>query len=232
MGVLKGLKSIKSHNDEIERAKAERENRVSAKWLSLKDGDSVKIRFLQELDEESPAFSDKNGIGFIAVEHTSPADYKRKAVCTADDGGCYACDQARSVSDKDERAKWRQKMRLYINVLVDNGKDEPYVAVLSQGTSAKSITPTLLEFATDNETITNRWWKIKRTGSGLSDTSHTLIPFDPKDNLESVEDYEVFDLEKAVIRTVPLAEQAAFYGGGLSSQEHKEEVASSSGDIW
>lgn len=232
MGVLKGLKSIQRYNDEIEKAKAERENRVVAKWLQLKDGDSVKIRFLQELDEDSPSVSEKNGLGFLAVEHTSPAEFKRKAVCTADEGGCYACDQARAATSKEERAGWRQKTRLYVNVLVDDGKNEPYVAILSQGTGAKSITPTLLEFAVENDSITNRWFKIKRAGSGFSDTSYNLIPFDAKSDLPDVEDYEIFDLDKAVVRNVPLAEQPVFYSGTSASEDSAPSSKGSAEDIW
>lgn len=232
MGVLKGLKSIQNYNDAIERAKAERENRVKAEWLQLKDGDSVKVRFLQELDEDSPNVSEKNGLGFLAVEHTAPADYKRKAVCTADEGGCYACDQARAATSKEDRAGWRQKTRLYVNVLVDDGKNEPHVAILSQGTGAKSITPTLLEFAVENDSITNRWFKIKRTGAGFSDTSYSLIPFDAKNDLPSVEDYEIFDLDKAVVRNVPLAEQAAFYSGNTASEDSAPSSKVSAEDIW
>lgn len=235
MGVLKGLKSIQDHNRQIEDRKAASENRVKATWLSLQDGESVRIRFLQELDEDSETHSDKNGVGFLAVEHTSPKDYRRKAVCTADEGGCYACDQARAASSKEERAPWRQKTRLYINVLVDNGKDDPYVAILSQGTSGKSITPTLLEFALENGQITNRWWKVKRTGKEMSNTSYSLIPFDAKGDLPSIEDYEVFDLEKAVIRNVPLAEQSSFYNNEQENAQRSsspEPAGVSASDIW
>lgn len=233
MGVIKGLKQIADYNRAQDERRAAAADRVKVTWVKLSDGDSIKIRFLQELDEDSPNYSEKNGVGFIAVEHSSPEDYKRKAVCTSDQGGCYACDRVRSASDKDERSGWKQRQKLYINVLVDNGKDEPFVAVLSQGNGAKSITPGLIEFATDNVSITNRYFRIKRTGSGISDTSYTLTPQDPRNDLPSVEDFEIFDLDASVVRTVPLAEQAEFYGGqtnSASSDSPRQEVNSS--DIW
>lgn len=232
MGVLKGLKSINNYNEKVAQRRADAENYVKAKWLSLADGDAVKVRFLQELDEDSPTHSEKNGVGFIAVEHTSPADYKRKSACTADEGGCYACDKQREAQTKEERSAWKQKTRLYINVLVDNGKDEPYVAILSQGTGAKSITPTLVDFANESESITNRWFKIKRTGADFSNTSYSMIPFDAKSDLPSIEDYEVYDLEKAGIRTVPLAEQPVFYGGSSASSAKETPSNVSADDIW
>jgi hypothetical protein len=232
MGVIKGLKQIASYNKEQDDRRAAAADRVKVTWVKLSDGDSVKIRFLQELDEDSPNFSEKNGVGFIAVEHTAPSNFHNRAVCTADEGCCYACDRVRSASDKDERGKWKQRQKLYINVLVDNGKDEPFVAVLSQGNGAKSVTPSLIEFATDSPSITNRYFRIKRTGSGISDTSYTLTPGDPRDDLASVEDFEIYDLEKSVVRNVPLAEQADFYGEAEPSTTSSVKQEVNSSDIW
>jgi hypothetical protein len=232
MGVLKGLKSINDYNKGVEDRRQAAENRVKAEWFGLSDGEAAKVRFLQELDEESKNHSEKNGVGFIAVEHTSPADYRRKAACTIDSGGCYACDQFKAAQTKEERSGWKQKTRLYINVLVDDGVKAPYVAILSQGTGPKSVTPTLIDFANESESITNRWFKIKRTGSGLSDTSHSMIPFDAKNDLPSIEDYEVYDLEKSAIRTVPLAEQAAFYSGTNATNVRQEASTDSASVVW
>lgn len=228
MGILKGLKSINDHNKKIEDRKREIESRVSVKWFKLEDGQSVKVRFLQELDEDAKNYSAKNGIGFIAVEHTVPSDYRRKAVCTADESSCFACDKSRTAEAKEERSAWRQKTKLYVNVLVDDGMNEPYVAVLSQGTGPKSITPTLIDFAIESDSITNRIFKVKRTGAGFNDTSYSIIPFDPSE-LPSVESYEIFDLDK-IVRRVPLEEQAAFYTG--ASAEPVEVEAPAPADIW
>lgn len=159
------------------------------------------------MDSDSENYSLKNDLGFIATEHASPANFQVKAVCTSDEGACYGCEQ----HAKDYKAKWGQKSRLYINVLVDNGKDEPFVAVLSQGNGPKSVTPALLEFAGEFGTITDKWYKIKRTGSGQTDTSYLLTPLSA--NGLDVEGYELYDLEK-VVRQVPYEEQAAFYNRG------------------
>jgi hypothetical protein len=214
-GVLRGLNKINQHNKEKEHAKAKRESqadKTKTRWFSLKDGESARVVFLQELDEDSDNFSAKNDLGVLAVEHSNPdrALWMRKALCTANEqAGCWACEQHR----KDFKAGWRQKTRLYINVLVDDGKEEPYVAVLSQSNGARSITPTLIDEATDEGTITNRWYTIKRNGGGLDDTSYTLRA-DKKEHDLNVEDYEVVNLIDDVLFKVDYEKQEAHYFDG------------------
>jgi hypothetical protein len=215
MGIVRGLKSINAHVEAEEAKFNGSGDSTPTKWFKLADKQSVKVRFLQELDPDSPNYSEKNDLGFLAVEHVNPKNWKRKAVCTMDDeGACYGCEEHR----KDWKAGWKQKTRLYINVLVDDGQNDPYVAVLSQGNGPKSITPTLIEYAGDDETITDKWFSIKRTGAGATDTSYTLRAGKSEPDV-NVEDYELFDLEKAV-RQVPYDQQKAHY---LDGQE--EEVA-------
>jgi hypothetical protein len=209
MGIKRGLKAIQQHID-AEEAKFAGNDGPKTQWFKLADKQSVKVVFLQELDPDSPHFSQKNDLGFLAVEHVNPDNYRRKAVCTIDDEGvCWACEQHK----KDWKAGWKQKTRLYINVLVDDGQNEPYVAVLSQGNGPKSITPTLIEYAGDDGSISDKYFTIKRTGAGATDTSYTLRA--GKEHGLDVESYELFDLEKA-LRQVPYAEQEAHYldGGG------------------
>lgn len=227
MGIVRGLKGINAHV-ESEEAKFSGGGSDSpkTKWFALKDKQASKVVFLQELDPESPNFSEKNDLGFIAVEHSNPKDFKRKALCTIDDeGACYACEQHK----KDWKAGWKQKSRLYINVLVDNGTDEPYVAVLSQGMSEKQITPSLIEFAGELGTITDKFFKIKRNGAGFNDTSYILTPLG--EHGKNVEDFELFDLEK-VVRSVPYAQQAAHYHDGENMEEESSSIPTgSSGSV-
>lgn len=220
MGIVRGLKAINKHVD-AEEAKYSGGDSTPTKWFKLADKQSVKVVFLQELDPDSPNFSEKNDLGFLAVEHVNPKNWRRKAVCTIDEeGACYGCEQHR----KDWKAGWKQKTRLYINVLVDEGGNtEPYVAVLSQGNGPKSITPTLIEEAGDGS-ISTAWYNIKRTGAGATDTSYTLRGGKEAHGLD-VESYELFDLEK-VLRQIPYAEQAAHYHDG---EEATPEVAEATG---
>lgn len=218
MGIVKGLKAINKHVD-AEEAKFSGSDGTATKWFKLGDKQASKVLFLQELDADSPNFSKKNDLGFLAVEHVNPKNWRRKAVCSIDDeGACYGCEQ----HSKDWKAGWKQKTRLYINVLVDNGDDEPFVAVLSQGNGPKSVTPSLIEQAGEIGTITDKWFKIKRTGAGATDTSYLLTPLGA--HTLNVEDYELFELENA-LREIPYSLQEAHY---LDGQEEEKPAAAQS----
>lgn len=225
MGIVKGLKNINAHVD-AEEAKYSGNDGEKAKWFKLADKQAVKVLFLQELDPDSPNYSQKNDLGFLAIEHVNPKNWRRKAVCSIDDeGACFGCEQHK----KDWKAGWKQKTRLYVNVLIDDGTNEPYVAVLSQGNGPKSVTPTLIEYAGEDGTITDKWFKIKRTGSGATDTSYSLMASSKSET--NVEDFELFDLEK-VLRQVPYAQQEAHYRDGeeATPEEEKPEVSATSED--
>jgi hypothetical protein len=221
MGIVRGLKAINAHVDAEEAKFSGSGDSTPTKWFKLADKQAVKVLFLQELDPDSPNYSEKNDLGFLAVEHVNPKNWKRKAVCSIDDeGACYGCEQHK----KDWKAGWKQKTRLYINVLVDDGTNEPYVAVLSQGNGPKSVTPSLIEQAGEMGTITDKWFKIKRSGAGAMDTSYLLTPLGKHEN--DVESYELFDLEK-VLRQVPYDQQAAHYHDGEDTSEAPAESAAS-----
>jgi hypothetical protein len=212
MGIVKGLKGLNQVMDKPSYTEGEGSK---ARWVKLEDAESVKIRFLQELDPDSPTYNEKLGLGFIAVEHTNPKDYRRKALCSMDDQGkCWGCEQHR----KDYKAGWKGKSRLYINVLVDNGKDDPYVAILSQGSSGKTVTPTLIEYAGEMGSITNLMWRIKRTGT-KTDTSYTIIPLAKDEVPFDYSSLELYKLEESAVRDLPYTEQEAFFAGENSAQE-------------
>jgi hypothetical protein len=232
MGIVKGLNNINKHIDAEEAKYSGSGDSTPTKWFKINDKQSVKVQFLQELDADSPNYSSKNDLGFLAVEHVNPKNWRRKALCSIEDqGACYGCEQHR----KDWKAGWKQKTRLYINVLVDDGQNDPYVAVLSQGNGPKSITPTLIEYAGGDEgepvSITDKWFKIKRSGSGATDTSYLLMP--GADSKNNVEDYELFDLEK-VLRDLPYDQQAAHYHDGeeAAPSEGPSVPAAAAADEW
>lgn len=221
MGLVKGLKEL---NKAMDKPTSTSGDGTKARWFKIEDGESVKIRFLQELDPDSPNYIEANGLGFIAVEHTNPKDYKRKGLCSMDDQGkCWGCEQHR----KDYKAGWKGRSRLYINVLVDDGKEDPYVAILSQGSSGKTITPTLIEYAGEMGSISNLMWRIKRTGS-KTDTSYTIIPLAKDETAFDSSSFELYELEKVAVRDMPYVEQEAFFSGENVAGE--EQSASSSVD--
>ena len=223
MGLAKGLKEL---NKAIDKPTYTEGDGTKARWVKLEDGESVKIRFLQELDPDSPSYEEKNGLGFIASEHTNPKDYRRKALCTMEDQGkCHGCEQHR----KDYKAGWKARARLYINVLVDDGKEEPYVAILSQGSSGKTVTPTLIEYAGEVGSISNLMWRIKRTGT-KTDTSYTIIPLAKDEAKFDMSSIELYELEKVAVRDMPYSDQEAFYNGAGGNKEEEQSATSSSVD--
>ena len=221
MGIVKGLKDL---NKVMDKPQSSGGDGTKARWVKLEDAESVKVRFLQELDPDSPTYNEKLGLGFIAVEHTNPKDYRRKALCTMDDQGkCHGCEQHR----KDYKAGWKGRSRLYINVLVDDGKEDPYVGILSQGSSGKTITPTLIEYAGEMGSITNLMWRIKRTGT-KTDTSYTIIPLAKDETPFDGSSLELYKLEETAVRDLPYTEQESFFSG----ENGGEESASSSSVDW
>lgn len=220
MGIVKGLKGL---NEMMDKPQPTGGEGSKARWLKLEDAESIKIRFLQELDPDSPTYNETNGLGFIAVEHTNPKDYRRKALCSMDDQGkCYGCEQHR----KDYKAGWKGRPRLYINVLVDDGKEDPYVAVLSQGISGKTITPTLTEYAKEMGSITNLMWRIKRSGT-KTDTSYTIIPLAKDESAFDSSALELYELETVAVRDLPYSEQEAFFNGEHAQEEETASTSSS-----
>lgn len=203
MSIVKGLKNI---NALLDKPKSENTG-MKVRWLNLQDGQSAKIRFINELDTDSPSFDENRGLAVVIAEHSNPKDYKRKAACTQDaQGRCFGCEMHR----KDMKAGWRPKLRFYINVLVDDGMEDPYVAVWSQGVSKQSSFNIIREYALETGSISNLGWKIKRNGLG-TETNYTLIPTPDKEEFQWSE-LELFNLEK-VVREVPYAEQEAFFFG-------------------
>ena len=204
MSVTKGLKDI---NALLDKPKYEGTG-SKVRWLKLADGQSVKIRFIEELDEDSSSYSEERGLALVVKEHTNPKDYRRKAVDTMDTEGR---DWAEEMHRKDPKAGWRARLRFYCNVLVDDGLEDPYVAIWSMGVSKQSAFNTIREFALETGSISNQTWKLKRNGQG-TETSYTLIPSTPDKEPFVWADIRPYPLESALSK-VPYAEQEAFYLG-------------------
>jgi hypothetical protein len=204
MSITRGLKDIGALVD-----KPKYENTgTKVRWVKLADGQSAKIRFIEELDQESANYSADRGLAIVVKEHTNPKDYKRKALDTMDIEGR---DWAEEMHRKDPKAGWKARLRFYCNVLVDDGTEDPYVAVWSQGVSKQSAFNTLREYALETGSISNLEWKIKRNGQG-TETNYTLIPTKPDVEPFKWDGVEPFNLD-TVVRHVPYAEQEAFYLG-------------------
>ena len=204
MSVVKGLKNI---NALLDKPKTESSG-IKVRWVKLADGQSAKIRFVEELDQDSAHFNEGRGLAVVISEHTNPKDYKRKAACSMESlGRCFGCEMSR----KEPKSGWRARLRFYCNVMVDDGTEDPYVAVWSQGISKQSAFNTIKEYAMETGSISNLGWKLKRNGQG-TETNYTLIPMVPDSEPYNWSTVESFNLDK-VVREVPYAEQEAFYFG-------------------
>jgi len=208
MGFIKGLTAINEVLEQQKNRAAQSADYQKVEWLKLADGQAVKIRFVEELDEDSQGYDESRGLAIVISEHTSPEDFRRKAVCTKDvDGRCYACEQAPSAP----KAGWWPRLRYYANVIVDDGVDAPHVVVWSQGISNQSAFTVIREYAMDMGAITNLSWKLKRNGM-KTETSYLLMPQGIDQEPFDWSGFEFFNLEK-IVREVPYAEQEAFYLG-------------------
>lgn len=230
MGVQTGLAALKRT---VEQAAEGGKEFEKAKWFSLKGGQSATVRFLQEIDVDSKNFDPDRGPALIVSEISDPKNFQKKCVSTLDtEGKCFGTEMHKALQGTEGyNGGWKPRTRLYINVLVfpDNG-DDPYVAILSQGVSGKSITPALAEYAEDS--ITDKVFKISRTGDDFNNTSYSLIvkSFD-KEPFDSSE-YNVYDLRTVAVREVPYAEQAEFFGYGEGSAATGAESAALDNIEW
>lgn len=209
MSITKGLKKLQETVDRAAQG-AGGGDRPKVNWFGLKAGESRKIRFLQEADPDSPLYDEGRGLIFIASEISDPANFRKKCLdTTEDEGKSFGWDMHNKLKGTEGYdGGWKPKTRLYANVLL---VDEDEVAILSQGISGKSITPTLLEYAGDGP-ITNKVFRIKRTGEGLSDTSYSLMLVGEDKEPFDFSPYELYDLEQTAVRKVPYSDQAAFFG--------------------
>ena len=140
MTIVKGLKNI---NALVDKPKSESTG-TKVRWVKLADGQAAKIRFVNELDTDSATYDENRGLAVVVSEHTNPKDYKRKAACTQEsEGRCFGCEMAR----KEPKSGWRARLRFYTNVLVNDGTEDPYIAVWSQGISKQSAFNTIREYA-------------------------------------------------------------------------------------
>lgn len=210
MSVIKGLAAIQAEIAKRPQA-GDFEDRPKARYVNVEDGKSIKVIFAQELDESSPNYKDELGTGIFVMMHTNPDNWKKSAKCTADVGECYGCKKG-----------WKQKILLFINAIVDDGKEDPYVAIFNKGLGKGSVAQSLLGMAQDpdfDESISDKTFKFGRSGT-KTNTTYTLDALPKPHGKDLVADFadKLFDLEKYVF-TVSPEKQEAYYTDG------QEEVA-------
>ena len=128
------------------------------------------------------------------VEHVSPVNWMRSAVCTWDSAdGCWACEQ--------QAREWNQRLRLYIPVLHDGA-----FKVLSQTLGKGSVLHSLVEHKIQSGTTWGTWFDITRSGKGKR-TKYTAIPVEIED--DSV--YNGVTGMKELLKSIDYSEQAKYY---------------------
>ena len=207
MGFIKGLAGVQEELAKRPQG-GDFADRPKARYINIKDGESAKLVFLQEIDEGSPNYNEKNGTTVFVLMHKNPDNFKKSAKCTADEGECYGCSRG-----------WRQSVMLFANVLVDDGNEAPYVAIFNRGLGKGCVAQALLDMAADEDfdnSISDKTFKMTRTGTGTN-TTYSLSPM-PKPHTLAVESYELFDLEQYVF-TVKPDNQEAYYTDGQPAEK-------------
>lgn len=203
MGFARGVKAI-------EEVVASGGGGDFARRLKIEDGDAYTVRIIEEGEQTSPFYDESRGLVGVILEHKSPKQefWMRKAECTLnDEGRCWACEQFSLTGDK----KWKPKKRFYMNLIVDNGKDEPYVAYWDTATYRSTVYDNIMEMLFDTGSISNMEWRLKRKGAGQNDTTYTFMPKAPDSKPFDFTGFEPYDLEK-IVPTIPYEEQKAYFG--------------------
>lgn len=225
MGTFSGLSAFSD-------ALAPYESRPKAKWFTLENGQSVKVRFVSEIDPDSRFYNEDRGLVLLATEHVSPNNYKIKALCTREtEGRCWACEEAA----RNPRTGWGVKRRAYFNVIVDDGKTDPYVAIWQLSVGPRSTNAKVLQtYASTSGGISGNPWTVTRSGTG-KDTNYIMMP--------GIEDADTFDwgtfapydLEEYAVRSVSYADQQSHFSEeSVNSFSAPKQSSSSdnSDDIW
>ena len=200
--------SIYSTLKDLQQAAAKENTGGSGRsFLTLKSGESFKIRFRQELAEDGKNFDEDLGTGLVVPVHVHPNDFKRKLACTLEDEAfdfkCWPHEQVVA------NPKWRDKKHFLVNVAVlDN--NEWSNKILDQTFSPKHVINALIEYALEYGSTTDREYKITRTGSSMNDTQYMLIPGSESKVPDDVAKLEVADLS-TVYRKLPYDEQAEYF---------------------
>jgi hypothetical protein len=186
------------------------------KFFTLASGESVKVRFRQELTEDAKFYDENSGTGIVVPVVTSPINWKWRAASTAgiEKFGYRCWASERSGSD----SRWRPKPHLLINVAVETepGLWEP--RILDTTFNQRHIGLILMEYAKEFGSITDRYYKYSRTGSGAQDTNYNLIPLEIAAMPDSITSLQMHQLD-SVYMTLPYDKQEIFYTTGEVSKD-------------
>lgn len=158
-------------------------------FLAIKSNESKKIRFRQELTEDSALYDPEVGTARVVSVHTNADDFRKRTACTrhldSDNGKCYGCEQGYYAVN-----------HVVINVAVlDTNTGEWVPKILDQKLTPAHIGYTMIEMAEEFGTIVDRDYRFSRTGDGKQ-TNYNLIPTEKSEVSESIKKLELFDVSK------------------------------------
>jgi len=189
---------------------------TTKKFFTINSGDTFRLRFRQELTEDSKFYDEESGTAITVPVITSPINWKWRAASTSSlEKFNYRCWGSEQIS-KDTR--WRPKPHLLLNVAVETepGSWEP--RIIDTTFNQRHIGLILIEYAKEFGTITDRYYKYSRTGSGAQDTNYTLIPLEQGPMPDNIKSLPMHDLN-TVYMTLPYAKQEAFFTTGELSKD-------------
>jgi hypothetical protein len=203
--------------------KQDRDSRPKVEWFSLKNGETKYIRFLQEFDTDARNYDSTFGTAVFLVEHVSPEDWGRKALCTiADEGRCFACEMDKEepfhlLDELDGNGKqkkkwhpWAQRSNFYVYVVDNKGE----VKVMSRSTDSKLFDALVDEIELNDDSLTDLTFKISK---GPQNQNPWEIRSWKKEHFEIPDLPELIDLNTAVGYKVEYSEQRNFYLPGEKS---------------
>jgi hypothetical protein len=222
--------------------KQDRDSRPKVEWFSLKNGETKYIRFLQEFDTDARNYDSTLGTALFLVEHVSPEEWSRKALCSMEDEGrCFACemdkqepyqllDEVDGNGNKKKRwHPWGQKSNFYVYV-VDNKGD---VKVMSRTTDGKLFDSLVEEIEENDDSLTDLTFKISK---GSANQNPWEVRKTTKEHFDLPDIPELVDLSSAVGLKVAYAEQRNFYLPGskeaTTSTESSREDSTAIGENW
>lgn len=213
MAVTRGLKNFQSKIDE-----PYGEGGGKTRYFAIKDKQTATVWFLDDLDAGSPAVEAGAGIAAHVTEHKAGSNFKRRAQCTMDDEGrCFGCEMAIAHP----KTQWGKTGRVYVNVLVDDGKEDPYIAVWSIAVNNNLAWDKLLETYIDDGSIADHPWKVRRSGESTKTKWSVKMLKDEEQADFSAWDEAKYDLDTVTV-TVPYEKQAAHYGNPVGAEPESE----------
>jgi hypothetical protein len=187
--------------------KGKRPNR----FFTVQAGQSFRIRFRQELTEDSKNYDEKVGAAITVPVVVSPINWKWKCLSTASmeeyNYRCWATEQ--SANDK----AWRPRPHLLINIAVEEELGIWAPRVLDTTFNQRHVGLTLIEYAKEFGTITDRYYKYSRTGSAQHDTNYSIIPLDVSPEAKAITDLEMHQLDNVYMK-LPYEKQQVFLTTG------------------